>query len=121
MQMSIERFREVHKLIWNTVIENAIEVIKGNTEVWILKGNGVDRAYNKGLLDSDEADFIRQNNNCLLCASCLICWECVLRNCGSDDSLYNRACYGDVDSMLEIRDIVDKKPFTESSIITLYK
>ena len=51
MQMSIERFRDVHKLIWNTVIEHASEVNSQETSVYFLKQVGIETAYNKGMID----------------------------------------------------------------------
>lgn len=120
MQMSRERFQEVHKLIWNTVIAHIEDVRKRNCSVYFLKQVGIGRAYERGLLDSDERELIESNNFCLLCVSCESCRSCVLQSCNSTNSLYYHASRGDKDAMIKIRDIVDKKPFTELSIITLY-
>lgn len=123
MQMSRERFQEVHKLIWNTVIARFEEVKKGECSVQFLKSVGMDRAYKKGLLDLDEAILLSHNSYCLLCASDILCRGYVLGgclSCGSCDSLYYRANFGDKDAMIKIRDIVDKEPFTELTIVTLY-
>lgn len=121
MQMSRERFQEVHKLIWNTVIAHIEGVRKYECSVYFLKQVGIGRAYEKGLLDIDEAVLLSNNRNCLLCASFQSCTECVLDCCYNDDSTYQRARSGDKHAALKIRDIVDKKLFTELSIITLYE
>ena len=119
MQMSIERYREVHKLIWNTVIAFSNEVKDGKISVAFFKSIGVEIAYEKGLLDLDEKEIILYRNNCLLCAAYPNCTGCPIGDCGIRDSLYSRAVNGDVIAMIEIRDIVDKPPFTGLSIITL--
>ena len=121
MQMSIERFRETHKLIWNTVISHASEIANGKTTAWFMRGLGVREAYQKGILDADEARMVSLNNNCLLSALNGYCGMCCLGNCNTVSSLHRRVCCGDVNAMLEIRDIVDKKPFTDLSIIDLYE
>lgn len=121
MQMSIERFRAVHKLIWYTVISHTKEVEKGKVSVYFLKAVGLSKAYEKGMLDFDELNIIRQNNNCLLCAVCTSCMDCILGNCRHVNSLYQKAARGNKTAMIEIRDAVDKWPFTEFSIITLYE
>lgn len=118
MQMSIERFQEVHKLIWNTVIENFSE--RGEKFMYFLKIKGIEVAYKKGILAFDEAFCCLHNNNCLLCAACTRCEQCPIKSCNYEGSLYSRACEGDVEAMIEIRDIVDKPPFSELSIVTLY-
>lgn len=120
MQMSIERFKAVHKLIWNTVIAYASEVAGEKVSVSFLKEVGLDKAYQKGLLDKDEVGLIENSNSCILCASCTSCMDCILGNCRDDDSLYNRACHGDTAAMEEIRDVVDKRPYTVFSIVDLY-
>lgn len=120
MQMSIERFRDVHKLIWNTVIGHASEVSSRETSVYFLKQVGIETAYNKGMIDLDESIVIMRHNRCLLCAEFEYCELCPLGDCNMLSSAYRNACHGDVNAMIEIRDIVDKKPFTELSIITLY-
>lgn len=119
MQMSRERFQEVHKLIWNTVISRASEIANGETTAWFVRGLGVREAYQKGILDADEARMISLNNNCLISALYGYCGLCCLGNCNTVSSLYRRVCRGDVNAMLEIRDIVDKKPFTDLLIVTL--
>lgn len=120
MQMSRERFQEVHKLIWNTVISHAEYVKKGTVTVRFLKRLGVNTAYERGLLDLDEVDMLEYNNCCLLCLSCGYCETCPLKSCDTYESLYYRSCKGDKEAMIEIRDIVDKEPFTDLSVITLY-
>ena len=120
MQMSIERFREVHKIIWNEVIAHAEEIKTGGASVHFIKQVGIDKAYKKGLLDLDEVLVIENNCNCLLCAACNSCGGCILGNCYASDSLYRKAAYGDVKAMKEIRDIVDKYPFTGCSTVPLY-
>lgn len=122
MQMSRERFQQVHKLIWNTVISHSQEVRDGKASVYSFKVMGLNKAYDKGLLDLDELNLINHNNACLLCAACTSCMDCILGNrCSNSNSLYSKATTGDVESMLEIRDVVDKWPFTEFSIITLHE
>lgn len=121
MQMSRERFQEVHKLIWNTVISHAQEVRDGKASVYFLKCMGLNKAYDKGLLDLDELNLIKQNNACLLCAACTTCMDCILGNCRNSNSLYSKATTGNVKSMLEIRDVVDTWPFTVFSIINLHE
>lgn len=120
MQMSIERFQEVHKLIWNTVISHASEVARRKATVWFLKGVGIDKAYQKGLLDLDEVELIESNNRCLLCATCSSCMDCILGTCKGIDSLYSKAANGDEGAMEEIRDVVDKQLFTDLSIVDLH-
>lgn len=119
MQMSIERFKDVHKLIWNTVIGHASEVRDRKESVHFLKQVGIETAYNKGMLDFDESIVIMRNNMCLLCASSTRCELCPLGDCNALSSVYKKACHGDVNAMIEIRDIVDKEPYTELSIVTL--
>lgn len=121
MQMSIERFKEVHKLIWDTVISHAEDVKKGRASIHFIKWVGVKTAYERDLLDFDEVDMLEYNNRCLLCASSGECVNCPLRDCNSIESLYYRAAGGDKKAMCEIRDIVDKEPFTDLSIINLYE
>ena len=120
MQMSVERFKEVHKIIWDEVIAHADEIKTHKVTVDFLKRVGIDKAYRKGLLDLDELIVIESHYNCLLCASCTSCMDCILENCRTSGSLYVKALLGDVHAMEEIRDIVDKYPFTEFSIVTLY-
>lgn len=120
MQMSRERLQEIHKLIWNTVIEWSKEITGEYATVNYVKGVGLRKAFREGLLDADEFKIIKQRNYCLLCASFLDCRDCVLQGCNSVNSLYQRARRGDTGAMIEIRDIVDKKPFTELSIVTIY-
>lgn len=120
MQMSRERFQEVHKLIWNTVIAHSQEVREKIAGVIFLKEVGLITAYDKGLLDADELVMIKQNNCCLLCAACTSCMDCILGSC-LDKSLYTRAASGDRKAMEKIRDVVDKWPFTEFSTITLHE
>lgn len=119
MQMSIERFRDVHKLIWNTVIGHASEVNSRKTSLYFLKQVGIETAYNKGMIDFDESIVILRNNRCLLCAAYEYCELCPLGDCNEQASVYKRASHGDVNAMIEIRDIVDKEPFTELSIVTI--
>ena len=121
MQMSIERFKEVHKLIWNTVISHVEYVKKNTVSVGFLKRVGVNAAHDRDLLDLDEVDMLEYSNCCLLCASCGYCVNCPLKSCNTKESLYYRACKGDKEAMIEIRDIVDKEPFTDLSIINLYE
>lgn len=121
MQMSIERFRDVHKLIWNTVIGHASEVNSREASVYFLKQVGIETAYNKGMIDFDESIVIMRNNRCLICAAFEHCELCPLGDCNMLTSVYKAACHGDVNAMIEIRDVVDKKPFTELSIVTLYE
>lgn len=117
MQMNIERFKAVHKLIWNTVIDNASE---GECSVHFCKLRGIELAYEKGILNFSESILLIHNNSCLLCASSKSCIECPLKSCKPGGSLYGRVCNErDVKAMVEIRDIVDKPPFTELSVITL--
>lgn len=122
MQMSRERFQEVHKLIWNIVIAHAKDVKEGKTSVRFLKQAGINTAYEKGLLDLDEVELLELDhiNHCLLCAAFGCCEYCPLRDCYSIGSLYYLAARGDEKAMREIRDIVDKEPFTESSIMNIY-
>lgn len=120
MQMSIERFREIHKLIWNFVIAHAKDVEEGRCSVNFLKEVGLSNAYCKrGLLDFDEVRIISDHHSCLLCASSSSCHDCVLGSCIADNSLYKRARGGNVSAMAEIRDVVDKRPYTDLSVITL--
>lgn len=121
MQMSRERFQEVHKLIWNTVIAHAKDVKEGKTSVRFLKKVGINTAYAKGLLDLDELELLELDhiNHCLLCAAFGYCEYCPLRDCHSVESLYHLAVRGYEKAMREIRDIVDKEPFTELSIINI--
>ena len=121
MQMSRERFQEVHKLIWNMVIARAIDVKKGKLSVRILKRIGINMAVVGGLLDVDEAVMLEHHNWCLLCAAYGDCKYCPLGECRTIKSLYHRAVIGDKEAMFEIRDIVDKEPFTEFSTITLHE
>lgn len=121
MQMSIERFKAVHKVIWNTVISHYQEVRDGEASVHFFKDVGLNTAYAKGMLDLDELALIEQNNRCLLCALCTSCMDCILGECISANSLYKKATDGDKTAMIEIRDAVDKYPFTEFSIITLHE
>ena len=120
MQMSIERFREVHKIMWNEVIAHAEEIKTDKVTVHFLKHEGIDKAYCKGLLDLDEVIVIENNCNCLLCASCTSCMDCILGSCLPPNSLFHKVLDGNVSAMKEIRDIVDKWPFTELLIVTLY-
>lgn len=120
MQMSRERFQEVHKLIWNTAIAYATEIKRRKSSLRFLKSTGVERAYVKGLIDYDELVLIKRNNSCLLCAMSEGCETCPLGDCNCVDSLYTKASHGDKYAMLEIRDMVDKQPFTELSVVTLY-
>ena len=122
MQMSRERFQEVHKLIWNTVIAHASDVKDGKISVRFLKHVGIERAYKKGMLELDELALLELecNNECLLCATFGYCEYCPLGSCYSTKSLYYRAARGDEKAMCEIRDIVDKEPFTIMSIMSLY-
>ena len=121
MQMSIERFKDIHKLIWNTVIGHASEVRDRKKSVYFLKQVGIETAFNKGMLDFDESIVIMRNNRCLLCASSTRCELCPLGDCNAPSSVYKKACLGDMDAMIEIRDVVDKQPFTDLSIIDLYE
>lgn len=122
MQMSRERFQEVHKLIWNIVIAHAEDVKEGKTSVRFLKQVGINNAYEKGLLDLDELELLELDhiNHCLLCATFGNCEYCPLGGCYSTKSLYYWAARGDEKAMREIRDIVDKEPFTGMSIMNLY-
>lgn len=121
MQMSIERFRKTHKFIWNYVIAHAEDMRGGRCSLNFLKEASLNQAYCvEGLLDLDETLVIGNNFNCLLCASCMSCRDCILGSCNTESSLYKRALRGDVLAMKEIRDVVDKWPYTEFSIITLY-
>ena len=122
MQMSRERFQEVHKLIWNIVIAHAKDVKEGKTSVRFLKQVGISTAYAKGLLDLDELELLDLHhiNHCLLCATFGYCEYCPLGDCYTAKSLYYRAARGDEKAMREIRDIVDKEPFTGMSIMNLY-
>lgn len=120
MQMSRERFQAVHKLIWDTVIVHTLEVRDRKKSVYFLKGVGLDKAYEKGLLDLDETLMIDYHNRCLLCALYGFCDLCPLEYCNNKDSLFKKACKGDVEAMMEIRDVVDKPPFTELSVINFY-
>lgn len=120
MQMSRERFQAVHNLIWSAVIAHATDIENKRASVWFLKMVGAEAAYDKGLLDYVELELIKHNNSCLLCAMSKNCETCLLGDCEYEDSLYKRACHGDKNAMIEIRDVVDKPPFTELSVITLY-
>lgn len=120
MQMSVERFREVHKTMWNVVIAHSKEIEMGERSLFVMKKRGLRVAYQYSLLDLDELSVIEKNNCCLLCASCTSCMDCILGNCRHDKSLYLRAANGDRKAMEEIRDVVDKWPFIEFSIVTLY-
>lgn len=120
MQMSIERFKDIHKLIWDTVIAYSQDAIEVNLDIQFLKGVGINRARAKGMLDEDEEIVIRLNNNCMLCSTFEYCKLCPLKTCSGMDSLYFKAVQGNIKAMQEIRDIVDKKPFTELSIVELY-
>ena len=120
MQMSRERFQAVHTLIWSTVIAHASDIENKRASVWFLKRVGADAAYEKGLLDYDELELIKRNNSCLLCAMSENCETCLLGDCMCGDSLYKRACHGDKNAMLEIKDMVKKQPFTDFSTVTLY-
>ena len=61
-----------------------------------------------------------RDNRCLLCAAFEDCEICPLGDCNMLSSVYKKACHGDVNAMIEIRDVVDKEPFAELSIVTLY-
>lgn len=121
MQMSIERFREIHKMMWDYVIAHAEDMEENRHSLYYLKGRGLDKAYyDKGLLDYDELIVIENNCNCLLCASVTTCQDCILGTCRTYDSLYREAMSGDVRAMEAIRDVVDRWPYTEMTIVTLH-
>ena len=120
MQMSRERFQAVHKLIWNTVISHASEVRDKKASVHFLKKVGIETAFEKGMLDFDESLLIMHRNQCLICASSDYCENCPLGDCDLHSSVYKKACRGDMDAMIEIRDVVDKDPYTKLSVVTLH-
>lgn len=121
MQMSKERFQEVHKLVWDIVLANSYEIKRGEMSISSLKLLGIRVAHSIGLLDKDEMELILEQHACLLCASCTSCEDCILGTCLGENSLYVRACRGDASAMKEIRDAVDKQPFTDLSIIDLHE
>lgn len=121
MQMSRERFQEVHKLVWDIVLANSDEIKRGKMSIISLKLVGIKVAHSIGLLDKDEMELIIEQQACLLCASCTSCADCILGGCGGDNSLYVRANRGDASAIKEIRDVVDKQPFTDLSIIDLHE
>lgn len=118
MQMSIEQFKRVHKMMWDAVISYGSE-IKNKMELHLLKRAALLDAYSQGFINDDELSLIEQNDNCLLCASCT-CDGCVLGSCKTKESLYRRALQGDVHAMKEIRDVVDKQPYTDLSFVDLH-
>lgn len=119
MLMSMERFRIVHKMMWDTVISRADEIKKQGASVHLLKRGALINAYNQGLISEYELYIIEHNDNCLLCAM-FTCDFCVLDCCHMSRSLYRRALEGDVAAMKEIRDVVDKPPFTDLSFVDLH-
>ena len=121
MQMDIERFRDTHKLIWDIVLANVDEIKKGKMNIDSIKLLGVRVAYSVGLLDRDEMELIIEHHSCMLCASHTSCMNCILGSCHTVDSLYARAIRGDAAAMKEIRDVVDKQPFTDLFTIDLHE
>lgn len=121
MQMSRERFQEVHKLVWDIVLANSDEIKRGEMSISSLKLLGIRVAHSIGLLDKDEMELILGQHTCLLCASCTSCADCILGGCRGGNSLYGRAERGDASAMKEIRDVVDKQHFTDLSIIDLHE
>ena len=81
MQMSRERFQEVHKLVWDIVLANSDEIKRGKMSIISLKLLGIRVAYSIGLLDKDEMELIIEQQACLLCASCTLCADCILGDC----------------------------------------
>lgn len=119
MKMRIEKYREVHKLIWNTVILHAEEIKTGETSITEVKRQGLHEAYNKGIIDINELIVISEAHYCMFCAFATSCSDCILGSCSDHLSLYDRASRGDKVAMEEIRDVVDKWPFTKLSIVDL--
>ena len=120
MQMSVERFREIHKLIWNAALLHADDIKGGKRSVSEIKNAAVHKARDKGLLDEDEMNLILEHYSSMLCASCTSCMDCILGTCYALDSLYSRATKGDPAAIEKIRDVVDKWPYTVLSIVDLY-
>lgn len=119
MQMSIERFKELHKYIWNYVIERYDRTAYPCNQIWYLKNIAVFRALESKMLDDDEAAVIYSNNSCMLCATATSCDGCALETCTTENSPFFRAYRGDKNAMIEIRDVVDNGFYDGISIIEI--
>lgn len=86
MQMSVERFKALHKYIWNYVIERYDYVKYPHNQIWYLKHFAIFRALESKMLDESEAAVIFSNNSRMLCASAKMCDCCPLETCATEGS-----------------------------------
>lgn len=107
MQMSIVRFKVLHKYIWNYVIEHYDGNKYPSNQVGYLKREAILGALQAKMLNDAEVGVLLANNSCMLCAAVRTCASCPLETCSSVNSLFSRAIDGDMKAMFEIRDIVD--------------
>ena len=118
-QMSVKRFVECHKFIWQ-YIANELEKGIGHS-VSHLRKIAVEKLLENGAIDSLEYKIVSLNNNCFLCAHFEMCFYCPLRECNCRGSLYAEATiYRKTDAAEKIRDIVDYMLEREEDSIFIY-
>lgn len=104
-QMSVKRFVECHKFVWQYVIN---ELEQGTiSHVPVLKARAVKEMLESDMIDTAEYMILTLNNNCFLCAHFRRCYRCLLGKCAFVNSLYNRAVNGEINAAEKIRDIMD--------------
>ena len=105
VQMSVKRFVECHKFVWQYVIN---ELEQGTIiPVPCLKARAVKEMLESDMLDTAEYMILTLNNNCFLCAHFRRCYRCPIENCFLENSLYSRAVNEEINAAEKIRDIVD--------------
>lgn len=116
--MSVKRFLECHKFIWQYVIN---ELEQGTiTTVPCLKARAVKEMFESDMIDTAEYMILTLNNNCFLCAHFRKCFRCILGSCAFGSSLYSSAVNGQIDSAEKIRDIMDFVLEWEEDSIFIY-
>lgn len=105
-QMSVKRFVECHKFIWQYVV-NELEKETCHS-VDQLKAIAVEKLLENDMIDSIEYKIVSLNYNCFLCSHFERCIYCPLGSCNFRESLYAEATiYGKIDVAEKIRDSVD--------------
>ena len=118
-QMSVKRFVECHKFVWQYVIN---ELEQGTLiPVHYLKARAVKEMFESYMIDTAEYTILTLNNNCFLCAHFRRCYSCPIENCFSGNSLYGRAVNGEINAAKKIRDAVNYMLERKEDSIFIYE
>lgn len=117
-QMSVERYVECHKFVWQYVIN---ELEQGTVvPVRCLKARAVKEMLESDMIDTAEYMILTLNNYCFLCAHFRKCYRCPLGSCAFGNPLYSRAVDGEIHAAEKIRDIMDFVLEWEEGSIFIY-